>query len=374
MKNLSKNTVEDALRAIQHPIKKQSIVDAGTVSAVIIDNDQVGIILDFGDMSISSIEGTKGSIEEIRALVEKTVAKIDGVDAVNVVVTASKGSAPATHKPTPMAAPQKTQPKPQSRTPAPPTPIEIPGVKHVIAVASGKGGVGKSTTSINLALALKNQNLKIGIMDADIFGPSLPTLVGLDDRPQIIDGVIQPLEKYGLKIMSIGFLIDVDQPIVWRGPRVMGATQQLIKDVAWGPLDVLIVDMPPGTGDVQLSMVQNAPLSGAVIVSTPQDLALIDARKGLAMFRKVDVPILGIIENMSSFVCPNCGDESHIFGHGGAKEAAELLSANFLGAIPLHMDVRALSDAGTPIVEHAPDSLHTELYTGIAKKVWETVG
>ncbi len=360
MTNLNKNTVENSLRAIQHPIKKQSIVDTGTVSAVIIDKTQVGIILDFGDMSISSIEGTKGSIEEVRALVEKTVAKIEGVDAVNVVITASKANSPSASKP----------PKPKTQTPPPPTPMEIPGVKHVVAVASGKGGVGKSTTSINLALALKKQGLKVGIMDADIFGPSLPTLVGLDSRPQIIDGVIQPLEKYGLKIMSIGFLIDIDQPIVWRGPRVMGATQQLIKDVAWGPLDVLIVDMPPGTGDVQLSMVQNAPLSGAVIVSTPQDLALIDARKGLAMFRKVDVPILGIIENMSSFICPSCGDESHIFGHGGAKEAAELLNAKFLGAIPLHMDVRALSDAGTPIVEHAPDSLHTELYIDIAKSIW----
>jgi ATP-binding protein involved in chromosome partitioning len=360
MTDLSKNTVENALRAIQHPIKKQSIVDTGTLSAVIIDNSQVGIILDFGDMPISSIEGTKGSIEEIRTLVEKTVTEIDGVEAVNVVVTASKGSAPAAPKPTP----------PKTQTPPPPTPVEIPGVKHVVAIASGKGGVGKSTTSINLALALKKQGLQVGIMDADIFGPSLPTLVGLDSRPQIIDGVIQPLEKYGLKIMSIGFLIDIDQPIVWRGPRVMGATQQLIKDVAWGPLDVLIVDMPPGTGDVQLSMVQNAPLSGAVIVSTPQDLALIDARKGLAMFRKVNVPILGIIENMSSFICPSCGDESHIFGHGGAKEAAELLGAKFLGAIPLHMDVRALSDAGTPIVEHAPDSLHTELYINMAKSIW----
>ncbi|UTW54428.1 Mrp/NBP35 family ATP-binding protein [Kordiimonas sp. SCSIO 12610] len=359
MTNLSQALIENALSEIEHPVTGQSLKASGTLSAIIIDKGQIGIILDFGDMPISSIEGTKGSIEDIRSRVEKTVSNLEGVDAVNVVVTASKAN-----KPTPASKPQ---------TPPPPTPVEIPGVNHVVAVASGKGGVGKSTTSINLALALRDQRLKVGIMDADIFGPSLPTLVGLDDRPEIVNGVIQPLQKYGLKIMSIGFLIDVDQPIVWRGPRVMGAVQQLLKDVAWGPLDVLIVDMPPGTGDVQLSMVQNAPLSGAVIVSTPQDLALIDARKGLAMFRKVDVPIIGIIENMSSFICPSCGEESHIFGHGGAEDAAKLLDATFLGAIPLHMDIRALSDAGTPVVVTAPDGPHADIYRNIAKEIGQTL-
>lgn len=358
MTNLSKATIETALATVKHPISGKSLKDAGTLSAIIIDNDQVGIILDFGNTPISSIEGTKNTIEATRALVEKTVSNIDGVKTVNVIVTANKSNAPT---------PPKTA-KAQT-PPPPPSPMEIPGVRHVVAVASGKGGVGKSTTSINLALALEKQGLKVGIMDADIFGPSIPTLVGLDGRPEIIDGVIQPLVKYGIKIMSVGFLIDTDQPIVWRGPRVMGAVHQLLKDVAWGPLDVLIVDMPPGTGDVQLSMVQNAPLTGAVIVSTPQDLALIDARKGLAMFKKVNVPILGIIENMSSFICPNCGDESHIFGHGGAEEAAKSLEAKFLGAIPLHMDIRTLSDAGTPVVVHHPDGPHAEIYNGIAKEV-----
>jgi len=233
---------------------------------------------------------------------------------------------------------------------APPTPTPIPGVRHVIAVASGKGGVGKSTTSINLALALSDLGLKVGLLDVDIFGPSLPTLVGISDRPEAKDNSLQPIEAFGLKTMSIGYLLDVDQPVVWRGPRVMGATQQMLKDCAWGELDVLVVDMPPGTGDVQLTMVQQVPLSGAVIVSTPQDLALIDAKKGIAMFNKVGAPILGLIENMSHFICPKCGEVADIFGAGGAENAAKDAGIPFLGAIPLTIALRECSDAGTPYV------------------------
>ncbi len=234
--------------------------------------------------------------------------------------------------------------------------------------------MGKSTTSINLAIALRDQGLKVGVLDADIFGPSIPMLLGVDDKPEIKNKIIQPIMAHGLKVMSVGFLIDVDQPVVWRGPRVMGATQQLLKDVAWGPLDVLVVDMPPGTGDVQLTMVQQAPLSGAVIVSTPQDLALIDARKGLAMFRKVNVPIMGIIENMSTFHCPHCGEESHIFGHGGAADTAKELGCDFLGGIPLHMSVREHADGGDPIVAAEPDSPVSKAYKAIAAQVSEKLG
>jgi len=354
MSKMNKQTVLNALAALSLPGSSENIVDSKVVSAVIVDGSQVGIVLDFGSSA-------PGDPQALKTSVENTVAALEGVTAVNVVMSALK--------------PPTTGPAPSLHAPkAPPAPTEIPGVKHIIAVASGKGGVGKSTTSINLALALKAQGLKVGLMDADIFGPSVPMLVGVDDRPESKDKVIQPLYAYGLKLMSVGFLIDIDQPVVWRGPRVMGATQQLLKDVAWGPLDVLVVDMPPGTGDVQLTMVQQAPLSGAVIVSTPQDLALIDARKGLAMFKQVKVPILGIIENMSSFLCPHCGEQSHIFGHGGAADTAKELGCDFLGAVPLHMSLRESSDAGKPIVVSEPDSEISKTYKAIAGRISKKLG
>ncbi|NVJ98619.1 MAG: Mrp/NBP35 family ATP-binding protein [Alphaproteobacteria bacterium] len=354
MSDTLKSAIETALGTIQAPGMQKSIMESKLVSAVVVDGAKVGIILDFGGQAPADAEA-------LRTQVESTAKAVDGVEEANVIMTASR------------PAPQST-PKGPSAPKAPPSPTEIPGVKHIIAVASGKGGVGKSTTSVNLALALRDQGLKVGILDADIFGPSLPMLMGIEDRPEIKNKVIQPLYAHGIKVMSIGFLIDVDQPVVWRGPRVMGATQQMLRDVAWGPLDVLVVDMPPGTGDVQLTMVQQAPLSGAVIVSTPQDLALIDARKGLAMFRQVEVPILGIIENMSTFHCPKCGEESHIFGHGGAEETAGELDCRFLGALPLHMSVRENADAGTPIVAADPDSPISDAYRRIAVQISESVG
>ncbi len=360
MENNLKKTVEQMLSKHKMTGRDQDIMSAGNVSAVIVDGSQVGIVLDFGN----EVPANAGSLREV---IEKDIQSLDGVDAVNVVVTATRNAGQAEY------GPQAVKPAPQLRPvpKAPPTPTEIPGVKHIVAVASGKGGVGKSTTSINLALALQDQGLKVGILDADIFGPSLPMLVGLDQQPETKDKIIQPLEAYGLKLMSIGFLIDVDQPVVWRGPRVMGATQQLLKDVAWGPLDVLIVDMPPGTGDVQLTMVQQAPLSGAVIVSTPQDLALIDARKGLAMFEKVNVPILGIVENMTSFICPHCGGESHIFGHGGAEETAKRIGCEFLGGIPLEMVVRESADNGIPLMTQSTDSAAKVAYAKIGKRIFQ---
>jgi len=241
----------------------------------------------------------------------------------------------------------------------------------MIAVASGKGGVGKSTTAVNLALGLKAIGLEAGILDADIYGPSQPRLLGLSGRPQVGKGnALRPMQGHGLKAMSMGFMVDEGTPIIWRGPMVVSALTQMLRDVDWGDLDVLVIDMPPGTGDVQLTMAQQVPLSGAIIVSTPQDLALIDARKGLNMFRRVDVPVLGIIENMSYFVCPRCGERSHIFGHGGAEAEAQKLAIPFLGGVPLHMDIRATSDEGRPIVASSPDSVHAQIFRAIAAKAW----
>ncbi len=348
MPEMLKKAVTDALKTIVPEGASQDIVSSGVLSTIIVDGSQIGIILDFK-------ENPPKNIPQIRENIESVVLGVDGVTAANVILSALKQQA-------------KAPPTISAGKPAPtPTPLE--GVKHVVAVASGKGGVGKSTTSINLAIALQKQGLKVGLMDADIFGPSVPTLVGVDEKPTIQDKVIQPLSAYDIKVMSIGFLIDIDQPVVWRGPRVMGATQQLLKDVAWGPIDVLIVDMPPGTGDVQLSLVQQAKLSGAVIVSTPQDLALIDARKGITMFEKTGVPIMGIIENMTSFICPECGTESEIFGHGGAKETANIVNCDFLGGIPLHMSVRQSADAGKPIVATQEDSPISKAYMKIASSL-----
>ena len=247
---------------------------------------------------------------------------------------------------------------------------QIPGVRHIVAVASGKGGVGKSTTAANLALALASLGLKIGLLDADIYGPSVPRLFAIRDKPALKENrILVPFEPLGIKVMSIGFLVDEETPMVWRGPMVMSAVTQLLREVDWGELDILVVDMPPGTGDAQLTLAQNVPISGAVIVSTPQDLALIDARRGVAMFNKVEVPILGIVENMSYFICPDCGGRHDIFAHGGARAEATKLGVPFLGEIPLTMAIRAQADAGTPIVASAPDSPQAGVYRAIAMQV-----
>jgi ATP-binding protein involved in chromosome partitioning len=250
-------------------------------------------------------------------------------------------------------------------------PAGIPGIKHVVAVASGKGGVGKSTTSCNLALGFAALGLKVGILDADIYGPSQPKLFGLRGKPRLIGTrILEPMERFGVKVMSIGFLVEEDLAMIWRGPMVISAITQMLRDVAWGDLDVLVVDLPPGTGDASLTMAQQTPLAGAVIVSTPQDIALIDTGRSIAMFRKVNVPLLGMIENMSGFCCPDCGHVSPIFGHGGARIEAEKIGAPFLGEIPLHIQIRATSDDGRPIVATEPESVHAKLYIGIASEIW----
>jgi ATP-binding protein involved in chromosome partitioning len=304
--------------------------------------------------------------EPVRKRAEDAVRALPGVTSVMVALTAERrpgaaGPAPAGRGPGAAA--------PRGGGPGQP-PMGVPGVGAIIAVASGKGGVGKSTTAVNLALGLRDLGLKVGVLDADIYGPSLPKLLAIREKPTTVGGNrLKPISRYGLTVMSIGFLIEEETPMIWRGPMVMSALTQMLREVEWGTLDVMVVDMPPGTGDAQLTMAQQVPLKGAVIVSTPQDLALIDARRGIAMFRRVDVPVLGIVENMSYFLCPECGTRSDIFGHGGARHEAERLKVPFLGEVPLHMDIREKSDAGLPVVATEPDGPHAKIYRDIAARV-----
>ncbi len=284
----------------------------------------------------------------------------------------SGGAPPAGGSPVKDARPASGSPvkSPPRAEPASRSIPGVPGVEAVIAVASGKGGVGKSTTAVNLALGLRDLGMRVGVLDADIYGPSMPRLLAIKGKPETIGGrMLRPIDSYGLKVMSIGFLVEEETPMIWRGPMVMTAITQMLREVEWGTLDIMVVDMPPGTGDAQLTLAQQVPLAGAVIVSTPQDLALIDARRGIAMFRRVDVPVLGIVENMSYFLCPHCGERSDPFGHGGAKAEAERLNVPFLGEVPLEIEIRETSDAGLPIVATKPDSAHAKIYRDIAARV-----
>ena len=293
------------------------------------------------------------AMEPMRAAAEAALARLEGVLSATVVLTAhSEPAAPA------------------RRAPAGQGAMLLPEVSKIVAIASGKGGVGKSTTAVNLAVALVAQGLRVGLLDADIYGPSLPQMLGTQEKPRVTGSRIHPIQRWGLKAMSIGFLVEQETPMVWRGPMVMGALEQMMGQVEWGALDILVVDMPPGTGDAQLTMSQRVPLAGAVIVSTPQDVALIDARRGVRMFEKVGVPVLGLIENMSFYCCPNCGHRADIFGHGGAKAEAARLGCEFLGALPLKLAIRELADAGTPIVAARPESEEAGTYRAIAARVW----
>jgi ATP-binding protein involved in chromosome partitioning len=313
--------------------------------------------------------------ETVRGAAEAAVRTVPGVKSVMVALTAERaGGASAPPPRMPQRPPAAARPGPGPGGHAAPSPAGIPGVGAIIAVASGKGGVGKSTLAVNLALGLRDLGLKVGILDADIYGPSLPRLLAIREKPQTIDGKrLRPIERYGMPVMSIGFLVEEETPMIWRGPMVMSALTQMLREVEWGTLDVMVVDMPPGTGDAQLTMAQQVPLKGAVIVSTPQDLALIDARRGIAMFNRVNVPVLGIVENMSTFICPHCGTRSDIFGHGGARHEAERLNVRFLGEVPLDMAIRENSDAGTPVVAIAPDGPHAKAYRDIAARVREAL-
>jgi ATP-binding protein involved in chromosome partitioning len=369
--------VLDALRRVKGPDLDGNIVDLGLVSDVLIKEGRAYF-------SITIPAARAAELEPLRKAAETVVAEVAGITSVTAVLTAQ------TNAPRGGAVPESPRVQ-QARAkvvagdgakilPPPPAPAAkrgaaVAGVRHLIAVASGKGGVGKSTTAVNLALGFQAIGLKAGILDADIYGPSQPRLLGIKGKPQIESGTrLKPMQNFGLKVMSMGFLVDEATPIVWRGPMVVSALNQMLREVAWGSdgdeLDVLVIDMPPGTGDVQLSMAQQVPLSGVIIVSTPQDLALIDARKGLSMFQKVDVPVLGIVENMSYFLCPKCGERSDIFGHGGARDEAARLGVPFLGGVPLHMDIRETSDSGRPITATSPDSVHAGIYRDIAAKAW----
>ena len=321
--------------------------------------------------SITVDAGEVKAWESVRKQAEEVVRAMPGVTSAMVALTAERkggrsGGGAAPQRPAP-AGGAAGGPRPASRGEGS---VGVPGVESIIAVASGKGGVGKSTTAVNLALGLATLGLKVGVLDADIYGPSLPKLLAIKERPQTLGGTrLKPISRYGLTVMSIGFVVDEETPMIWRGPMVISALTQMLREVEWGTLDVMVVDMPPGTGDAQLTMAQQVPLKGAVIVSTPQDLALIDARRGIAMFRRVNVPVLGIVENMSYFECPECGTRSDIFGHGGARREAERLGVPFLGEVPLHMTIREKSDAGLPVVATEPDGPHAKAYCEIAARV-----
>ncbi|MCC0041059.1 MAG: Mrp/NBP35 family ATP-binding protein [Rhodobiaceae bacterium] len=382
--SVTKEAVLEALRRVRGPDMKRDLVESGILSDIFVSGGKV-------IFSITVDAAMAQKLEPMRQAAEKVVSEIDGVDKAIVSLTAEVAGKPggATGGGGNGASPAAKAGSAAGAS-APPPPMAgrgpggqqapsaqaagVPGVKHIIAVASGKGGVGKSTVTANLALALQSLGLAVGVMDADIYGPSQPRLLGVTGRPEPVHGrVLKPLEGYGLKVMSMGFLVEEDTPMIWRGPMVISAITQMLREVDWGMLDVLVVDMPPGTGDAQLTMAQQVPLSGAVIVSTPQDLALIDARKGINMFRRVDVPILGIIENMSYFLCPSCGERSDIFGNGGARAEAEKIGVPFLGEVPLHMDIREKSDAGRPPVVSDPSGPHAKIFKEIAEIVWSEI-
>jgi ATP-binding protein involved in chromosome partitioning len=329
------------------------LASSGKLSDIVVTNGKVFL-------SITVDAAAVKAWEPVRNAAEEAVRGIPGISSVLIALTAERSGAQA----------QAAPPRPAAQAQSARTVPGVPGIDAVIAVASGKGGVGKSTTAVNLALGLRDLGMTVGVLDADIYGPSMPRLLAIKGRPEMLGGrMLRPMESYGMKAMSIGFLIEEETPMIWRGPMVMSAITQMLREVDWGKLDILVVDMPPGTGDAQLTLAQQVPLAGAVIVSTPQDLALIDARRGIAMFRKVDVPVLGVVENMSYFLCPHCGERTEIFTHGGARKEAERLGVPFLGEVPLVVDIRETSDAGLPIVATRPDSPHAKIYRDIAARV-----
>ncbi|WP_419730713.1 Mrp/NBP35 family ATP-binding protein [Lichenicola sp.] len=376
-----RRTLEQAI----DPRSGQDLVTAGLVESVRV---QGGLV----QVTLATDRAHAAALDPVRASVERTLRAVPGVMNATVVLTAHRGAgqAPASAPPAlPLSggAPSGASPsggpasgggghRPISLGggPAAEPAKLLPDVRAVIAVASGKGGVGKSTTAVNLAIGLSRLGLSVGLLDADIHGPSLPRMLGISTyQPEVRDKRMMPIAAWGLKAMSIGLLVEERTAMIWRGPMVMGALLQLMSDVEWGALDVLVVDMPPGTGDAQLTMAQKVSLAGAVIVSTPQDIALLDARRGVAMFEKTNVPVLGIVENMSVFCCPNCGHATPLFGHGGARKEAEALGVPFLGEVPLLMDIRLSADAGTPILARDPDSEAGRAYDAIAARVAEAL-
>jgi ATP-binding protein involved in chromosome partitioning len=344
--------LREALRSIADPASGKDIVSAGLVEGIELRGNLVQVAL-LTDRAHAEV------MEPVRRAVEALLSKQPGIANASAVLTAHKAPAPAA----PTAGPGHGH----GQKP----PLLLPEVKAIVAVASGKGGVGKSTVAVNLAVSLARQGHRTGLLDADIYGPSLPRMLGLSRKPDVRGDRMIPHSAWGISCMSIGFLVDEETPMIWRGPMVMGALEQMMGQVEWGPLDILVVDMPPGTGDAQLTMAQRVALTGAVIVSTPQDIALIDARRGVRMFERTRVPVLGLVENMSFFCCPACGHRAEIFGHGGARTEAQRLGTEFLGEVPLLLDIRTASDAGTPIAAATPDSDAAKAFGTIAARVWD---
>ncbi len=342
----NRETVLDVLKSITDPVTGSDIVASGAMRALNVGDGTVRFVIEIAPENASLFE-------PVRAEAETRVKALDGVNSVSVVLTGHSNAAPPDLKP--------------SKPSEPKGPQRLPGIAHIIAVASGKGGVGKSTVSANLACALAAQGRKVGLLDADVYGPSQPRMLGISGRPASPDGkTILPMRNHGVTMMSLGLMTNDDQAVVWRGPMLMGALQQMLTQVQWGALDVLIVDLPPGTGDVQMTLAQKAHIDGAIIVSTPQDVALIDARKGIDMFNQLNVPILGMIENMSTHVCSKCGHEEHVFGHGGVAAEAAKLGVPLLAEVPLHLDIRLAADGGAPITVSAPDSAQARAFNDIA--------
>ena len=361
MASVTKDQVLAALADVLDPDSGQNVVAGGLISGVVVKDGNVGFTLE--------VDSAQGAAKEpLRKACETAVERLSGVLSVTAVMTAERQASGHAHAHGHSHAHTHGHAhggQAQARAPQPDQ--LLPGVKSVIAIASGKGGVGKSTTAVNLATAMAAQNVRVGLLDCDIYGPSIPRMLNLSGQPEMVgERTLRPMANYGIKCMSIGFLVAEDTAMIWRGPMVMQALEHMMRDVDWGELDVLLCDLPPGTGDAQLTMAQRVPLTGAVIVSTPQDIALLDVTRGISMFQQVNVPIFGVVENMSYYVCPECGHRAELFHHGGARETALRLGVDFLGEIPLDLAIRTTSDSGRPIVVTQPESPHAESYRRIA--------
>ncbi|MEM8869261.1 MAG: Mrp/NBP35 family ATP-binding protein [Pseudomonadota bacterium] len=344
----TREAVLAALSQINDPASQQNIVAAGIVRALTVEGGAVRFV-----MEIDAAQAKE--MEPVRAAAQHAAEAVDGVTSVSALLTAHSTPAP------PPDLKAAARPKPSG-------PQKIKGIARILAVASGKGGVGKSTVSANLATALAAEGRRVGLLDADVYGPSQPRMLGISGRPASPDGkTILPLRNHDVTMMSIGLLTREDEAVVWRGPMLMSALQQMMNQVQWGTLDVLIVDLPPGTGDVQMTLTQKAEVDGAIVVSTPQDVALLDARKAVNMFNKMGTPVLGMIENMSTHICSNCGHEEHVFGHGGVAAEAKKIGVPLLAELPLHLDIRLTSDSGTPIVVSMPDSAAAQAFRAVAR-------
>ncbi|MEM8990752.1 MAG: Mrp/NBP35 family ATP-binding protein [Pseudomonadota bacterium] len=362
--SVTRDDVVTALATVVDPGQGRDLIAANMAKAISVsDEGRVSFVIE--------VDPAMGAaMEPLRAAAQAAVEAVPGVSKVSAVLTAHSETPSAPQRPAPQGPPPDLKPR---RPPSEPADKRVPGVDHIVAIASGKGGVGKSTVTANLAVALAAAGKRVGLLDADVYGPSQPRMLGISGRPSSPDGkIIMPLRNHGVTAMSIGFMVAEGEAVVWRGPMLMGALQQMLGQVQWGRLDVLLVDLPPGTGDVQLTLSQKAEVTGALLVSTPQDIALLDARKALDMFKKTATPVLGVIENMSTYICSKCGHEEHIFGHGGARKEAESLGIPFLGEVPLDLSIRVAGDSGTPIVAQNPSSPQARAFLDIAERLTAT--